>query len=51
MQAPVPKLSATPSRIRSPAPAEPGADNAAIYGEAFGWDAARLAELRERGVI
>ena len=51
MQAPVPKLSATPSRIRSPAPAEPGADNAAIYREAFGWDAARLAGLRERGVI
>jgi crotonobetainyl-CoA:carnitine CoA-transferase CaiB-like acyl-CoA transferase len=45
--APVPRLSATPGTIRTPAP-KLGADNAAVYGELLGLEAG---ELRAKGVI
>lgn len=51
MQAPMPKLSATPSTIRRPAPAFPGEHNAEVLGERLGLGAAELAELAERGVV
>ena len=51
MQNAFPKLSATPSRIRTPAPATVGQDNAAVYAEWLGWDTAKLAELAGQGAI
>lgn len=50
MQAPFPKLSQTPSSIRSPAPTEVGQHNAEVYAE-LGYDAEGLAELRKAGAI
>lgn len=50
MQAPFPKLSQTPSSIRSPAPTEVGQHNAEVYAE-LGYDAEHLAALREAGAI
>ena len=50
MQAPMPKLSATPSTVRRPAPVRVGEHNAEVYG-ALGFDAAALAGLAARGVI
>lgn len=50
MQAPFPKLSATPSAVRSPAPANVGEHNEEVYG-AIGYSAEQLAELREAGTI
>lgn len=46
----VPRLSATPGEVRALAPAL-GADNDAIYRDLLGLDDARLAALREAGVI
>lgn len=51
MQGTFPKLSRTPSSIRRAAPATPGQDNAEVYGELFGWDFDKLAELAGQGVI
>ena len=50
MQAPMPKLSATPSTVRRPAPRHVGEHNAEVYG-ALGYDQAALAGLAARGVI
>lgn len=51
MQAPMPKLSETPSSVRRPAPPTPGQDNAEVYGERLGIGAAEQAALAAAGVI
>ena len=51
MQAPMPKLSATPSSIRRRAALFPGEHNAEVYGERLGLDAAALADLAARGIV
>jgi formyl-CoA transferase len=48
--APVPRLSATPGTIRTPAP-KLGADNAAVYAQLLDIGAAALAELSGMGVV
>ncbi|MFO1377491.1 MAG: CaiB/BaiF CoA-transferase family protein [Steroidobacteraceae bacterium] len=50
MQNVAPKLSATPGTIRSPSP-EPGQHNEEVYRDLLGYDAARLEDLRTRGII
>jgi formyl-CoA transferase len=51
MQNAVPKLSVTPSAIRSLAPASVGQDNAAVYGDLLGMDPAEVDRLRASGAI
>ena len=51
MQNAFPKLSATPSGVRRPAPSQVGQHNAEIYGELIGMSADELAGLKAAGVI
>ena len=51
MQNAFPKLSATPSGVRRPAPREVGQDNAEIYGRELGLGAEELAALKAAGII
>lgn len=51
MQNAFPKLSATPSAIRSAAPSVVGQHNALVYGERLGMDATELERLKAAGVI
>ena len=51
MQNAFPKLSETPSSIRSPAPTAVGEHNAAVYGELLGLSAADLTALAAAGAI
>ena len=51
MQNVFPRLSGTPGRIRSPAPAEVGQHNREIYGGLLGLSDVELAGLGERGII
>jgi formyl-CoA transferase len=50
MQNVAPRLSATPSSIRTPAP-ELGQHNAEVFRELLGLDAAALADYQSRGVV
>lgn len=51
MQAPFPKLSETPSSVRSPAPQMVGQDNDEVYGSILGYSKQQLAALRAAKVI
>lgn len=51
MQNAFPRLSDTPSTIRSPAPTEIGQDNAEVYGGLLGLDAAELERLKAAQAI
>ena len=51
MQNAFPKLSGTPSTVRTPAPDQIGQHNAEIYGELLDMTDQALAQLSEQGVI
>ncbi|MEM7779752.1 MAG: CoA transferase [Pseudomonadota bacterium] len=51
MQNAFPKLSASPSGVRRPAPAEPGMHNGEVLGEVLGFGDTELAELSAAGAI
>lgn len=51
MQNAFPRLSDTPSKIRTPAPTEIGQDNATVYGELLGLDASELERLKAAKAI
>jgi formyl-CoA transferase len=51
MQNSFPKLSDTPSSVRTPAPATVGQHNSEVYGDLLGLDAEALAGLAETGAI
>ena len=51
MQNAVPKLSATPSGIRSPAPSIVGQHNAEVYRGLLGLSDAELTDLKTAGAI
>ena len=51
MQNVFPKLSATPSSVRSAAPSKVGQHNAEVYGDLLGLDEGQLAELASQGAV
>jgi crotonobetainyl-CoA:carnitine CoA-transferase CaiB-like acyl-CoA transferase len=51
MQGAFPKLSATPSGVRSPAPSAVGQHNGEVYGQLLGMSATEIAELKAAGAI
>ena len=51
MQNVFPKLSATPGRVRTPAPIDVGQHNAEVYGDRLGLNDAALGDLKARGVV
>lgn len=51
MQGAFPKLSATPSGVRRPAPAEVGQHNAEVYGELLGMGEGDIADMQAKGII
>lgn len=51
MQNVFPKLSATPSSVRSAAPSKVGQHNAEVYGDLLGLDDGQLAELASQGAV
>lgn len=51
MQGAFPKLSATPSGVRRPAPAAVGQHNSEVYGQLLGLTAAELDDMTARGII
>lgn len=51
MQGAFPKLSATPSGVRSPAASAVGQHNEEVYGQLLGMSAAEIAELKAAGAI
>lgn len=51
MQGAFPKLSATPSGVRSPAPSIVGQHNAEVYGGLLGLNEAEIEGLKQRGAI
>jgi crotonobetainyl-CoA:carnitine CoA-transferase CaiB-like acyl-CoA transferase len=51
MQGAFPKLSATPSGVRSPAPSIVGQHNAEVYGGLLGLSEAEIEGLKQRGAI
>lgn len=51
MQGAFPKLSATPSGVRSPAPSVVGQHNEEVYGQLLGMTVSEIAELKAAGAI
>lgn len=51
MQGAFPKLSATPSGVRSPAPSVVGQHNEEVYGQLLGMSGTEIAELKAAGAI
>ncbi len=51
MQGAFPKMSLTPSGVRSPAPSQVGQHNAQVYGALLGIDGAELERLAATGVV
>lgn len=51
MQNVVPRLSATPSSVRTPAPSKVGQHNAEVYGDRLGLSNQQLDDLAQSGVI
>ncbi|MGV7122388.1 CaiB/BaiF CoA transferase family protein [Sphingopyxis sp. 550A] len=51
MQAPMPKLSDTPSAVRRRAPVRPGEHNVEVYAERLGMAAAEVARIEAAGII
>jgi crotonobetainyl-CoA:carnitine CoA-transferase CaiB-like acyl-CoA transferase len=51
MQNVVPRLSATPSSVRTPAPSKVGQHNAEVYGDLLGLSDQQLDDLAQGGII